>query len=561
MTRSRLIRMVPLTILLFSLLLTASCRAMDPAPRVPAPHASKTKNLILMVVDGASASSYTLARWRLGRPLAVDPILTGGVATQVADSVIADSAAAASAFAAGAPVQSKQVSVSPAQPPLSGFAPTNEADPGRPLATLLEGARLSGRAVGLAVTCRVSHATPAAFYAHVPRRYQEDDIMEQAVYQGLDVVLGGGMRGLFPEQAGGKRKDGEDLSRVLAAKGYTLARNRAEMNAVTSGRLYGLFAKSHMAAELDRPQIAPDEPTLAEMAAKALQLLSQDPDGFFLLVEASQVDWANHANDPAYLLGEMTAFDQAAAVALEFTRRHPDTLLVVLSDHATGGMSLGNARSDLNYAQTSIQDLLAPLAGMRVTAHTLWFALPEKTPAALKKGLSQYWGIDLSDQQAAEILRIAQKAKKHPKQFMPYFGIGEVVSREHTIIGWTTHGHVGDEIPLYALGPGAPHGLMTEPQIGRHLAKTLGLDLRALNARLFQDAAQAFGPSNVTIDQSQPHNPVLVIKYQNRTARLPINKNLLLLDGKTHALEGLVVWNSETQKAYLPTQAVLKIKE
>jgi alkaline phosphatase len=444
---------------------------------------------------------------------------------------------------------------------LPGFSKEKPGPAGRPLASLLEGARLQGKAVGLAVTCRVTHATPAAFYAHVPSRKQESDIMLQGVYQGMDVVLGGGLGYLLPKNQKGKRKDGLDLSQVLKKKDYTLVRTAQELAKVTKGRVFGLFSKSHMAAELDRAQLAPTEPSLAKMTEKAIQLLSQDPDGFFLMVEASQVDWAAHANDPAHLLGDMAAFDQAAAVALDFARKNPDTLLVVLSDHATGGMALGNKRSNQDYGATNRDRLIAPLKAMKVTAPTLWKSLgPDPTPASLKKAVKEQWGCQLNDSQAKEILDYAAWAKRQGKGKSGFDGLGEVVSRDFTIVGWTTHGHVGDQIPLYAAGPAAPIGLLDMAGVGRHLAEAMGIDLAELNARLFNDAATAFGPQAVSLDQSDGNRPAVLIKHKGRAARLPVNTNLLKMGGKTLQLEGLVIWDAKHQKAYIPRQAIELIK-
>ncbi|MCR4414840.1 MAG: alkaline phosphatase, partial [Thermoguttaceae bacterium] len=174
----------------------------------------------------------------------------------------------------------------------------------------------------------ITHATPAAYLAHVPRRTLDDDIMEQAVYQNVDVAFGGGRQYLLPANAGGKRADGENLLDVLKTRGYQIVQTRDEMRRVTSGKVFGPFAMLHMAPEIDRPHLAPHEPTLEEMTRKAIDLLAQDPEGFFLMVEASQVDWACHANDPAHLLSDLLMFDRAVAAALEFARKDGRTLVL-----------------------------------------------------------------------------------------------------------------------------------------------------------------------------------------------------------------------------------------
>ena len=228
------------------------------------------KNVIVLIADGCSSEQYTLARWFQGEPLALDEILVGGVKTHVADSVIADSAPAATAFATGVRTNDNLISVGPRPGALRpDLEPPAELQY-RPLATVLEGSRLHGKSTGIVVTSRVTHATPAAYMAHVVSRKLEEDIMEQTVYQNVDVVFGGGKDYLLPKQDRedvpapdrGRRTDGENLLTVLQARGYTVVENRTELDAVKSGRVFGVFAMGHLAPEIDRPRVRPQEPTL-----------------------------------------------------------------------------------------------------------------------------------------------------------------------------------------------------------------------------------------------------------------------------------------------------------
>ena len=286
------------------------------------------KNVIVLIADGCSHEQYTLARWFQGKPLALDEILVGGVKTYIADSVIADSAPAATAFAAGVRTSDNFVGVGPKPGTLRPDLEPPADLQYRPLATVLEGARLQGKATGIVATSRVTHATPAAYVAHVPSRKLEEDIMEQIVYQNVDVVLGGGKDYLLPKTKNeslpkseqGRRSDGENLLAVLQARGYSVVEDRTALESVKAGKVFGVFAMGALAAEIDRPQTRPQEPTLAELTGKAIELLSADPDGFFLMVEGSQIDWACHANDPAHLLGDLVMFDHAVQVALEFAK-------------------------------------------------------------------------------------------------------------------------------------------------------------------------------------------------------------------------------------------------
>lgn len=514
------------------------------------------KNLIVLIADGCGAEHYTLARWFKGAPLALDQICVGAVKTFIADSVVADSAPASTAFATGVRTNDKFIGVGPKSPTLPVVpAPAPELAY-KPLATVLEGAKLLGKATGLAVTCRVTHATPAAYYAHVPSRTQDNDIMEQGVYHNLDVVLGGGKRHLLPQEYGGKRTDDENLLEVLKERGYTFVTEAQELQQVKSGKVYGIFAYNHLEAEIDRKELAPRQPTLEEMTKKAIELLSQDPDGFFLLVEGSQVDWASHANDPAHLLSDLLMFDRAVQVALDFAYKDGNTLVLAFSDHNCGGLSIGNYATSGSYSRMKLEALVGPLQKMKVSAQAVWRQMgPEVTPENLQKVVKEYWGLSPTDEEAAQIMALARTYGSNPHN-----ALGEILCRKHTCLGWTTHGHTGGDVPLFAFGPHRPVGLVDGPDIGHICARALGLSLERLNSRLFVDAAGALAGGEVAVDRSDPENPVVKISYQGKKAELPVNKNILRLDGRTIPLEGVVVYASHTDKAYLPLQAVQLIK-
>jgi alkaline phosphatase len=515
----------------------------------------KARNVIVLIADGCSAEQYTFARWFKGQPLSFDPIRTGSVKTFVADSVVADSAPAASAFATGVRTSDKFISVGPHAKTTTGI-PVPDADlQYRPLATVLEGARLLGKATGIVATSRVTHATPAAFMAHVHDRGMEDDIMEQAVHQGVDVVFGGGRRLLLPKEAKGSRNDKEDLMEVLTARGYALAGSRDEMERIPEGKTFGLFAASHLDPEIDRPSSNPGQPALEEMTRKAIALLSRDPDGFFLMVEGSQVDWACHANDPAHLLSDLLAFDRAVGVALDFARKNKGTLVLVLSDHNTGGFSIGNSATGKSYSQMSLDSFLAPFRKMQSSAGALWKRLgQDKTPAGLRKAVREGWGMEIGEEDAKQILGLAERYRKEKVE--EHYALGEILCARYTSVGWTTHGHAGGDVPLHAFGPGRPFGVIDGPDVARVCAGAMGLDLAKLNQRLFVDAGKAFGEEAVRIDKADPTNPVIFIRHEGRQAELPVNKNWLILDGRARPLEGVVVYAPEKERAYIPLQAV-----
>ena len=522
----------------------------------PVQAAARAKNVIVLIVDGCSAEQYTFARWFKGAPLSFDPYRVGAIQTYITDSVIADSAPAASAFATGVRTSDKFISVGPHKDTISGVPVPPEDLRYRPVATILEGAKLVKKATGIVATSRITHATPAAYMAHTHSRANENDIMEQAVYQGIDVVFGGGRRFLIPKEVKGQRVDGENLYDYLKGWGYQIVENRRDMENIHSARVFGMFAPSHMDPEIDRSWLHPDQPTLAEMTRKAIELLSQDKDGFFLMVEGSQVDWACHANDPAYLLSDLLAYDQAVAVALDFAKRDGQTLVLAMSDHNTGGFSIGNHASNGIYPQMKVEAFLAPFRKMQASSVRMWELIePDKTAARVKAVVKEGWALDITDEDAQKILLLASSYKDSANS-----AFGEVLCPKYTYVGWTTHGHCGGDVPLHAYGPGKPSGVMAAPDIARVCAAALGFDLHKLTQRLFVAAAQAFPNGQVTMDKRDPANWVVSIAAGGKTAELPVNKNLLKIGEKLHPLEGVVVYDPNSDKAYIPLQAVHMIK-
>ena len=275
-------RYPPIRLALFRCVMFALVLALPPVARTAVLFAAETpqraKNLIVLIADGCGQAHYDFARWwRGGEPLAIEEHRVGVMKTHIADSVVADSAPAATAFASGILTTDKFIGVGPsAEGMLPGLKAPGDTDM-RPYATVLEGAKLAGKSVGIVATSRVTHATPAAYYAHVPDRAREEDIMKMGVYAGIDVMLGGGRGLLLPPERNGHRRDGGDLEAILAARGVRLPRGANDLADIAEGRVWGLFAAGHMETELDRPATAPEQPSLGDMAAKAISLLSTNP--------------------------------------------------------------------------------------------------------------------------------------------------------------------------------------------------------------------------------------------------------------------------------------------
>ena len=194
-----------------------------------------------------------------------------------------------------------------------------------------------------------------------------------------------------------------------------------------------------------------------------------------------------------------------------------------------------------------------------MSTYRMWKDGDGSTIEGIKEMVRQGWGVDITDEVASQILQTAERRKDSKK--VGHDALGEVLSSNYTVIGWTTHGHVGGDVPLHAFGPGKPLGVVDGPDIGKITARALGLDLDELNRTLFVDAATAFPDGEVSVDESDKNNPVVKIKVKNVTCELPVNKNMLVTQDSNSDLEGVVVFAPDTGKAYLPLQAVKSIRE
>jgi alkaline phosphatase len=515
-----------------------------------APAAGTAKNVIVLVPDGCSQSVVTLARWYKGEPLHIDGHARGFVSTYMANSVITGSAAAATAFATGKKTTARFLSVGPrAEDVLENFPEPPESMQYKPLATVLEGAKLMGKATGLVATSRITHATPAAYAAHIHDRGLDNEIMEHMVYQDVDVVFGGGRRHLIPEDQGGRRTDGQDLRQALIDRGYQFVETVSDFQALSSGRAWGMFNDSHMNAEMDRVHYGLDEPSLAEMTRKAIDLLSQDADGFFLMVEGSQVDWAGHANDPGYMVTDFLAFDEAFQVAIDFAEQDGETMVLAFPDHNTGGLALGNrlCGSSSCYTTMTIEEMIGPLQGMQISSFALAGEIGDDlSPSNIQSAISEFWGIDITIEHANEIIELMDAGLSLD------YAISTIVSDEYTYFGWTTYGHSGEDVPLWSYGPHRPVGLLDNTQIARRTASILGFKLNAIDQLLFVDAAAYC--SDCTLDMSDPENPVLT----DGNCSLETSKDILHVDslGMDVRLPGITVYAPMTEKTYIPLMAV-----
>jgi len=346
----------------------------------PALAAGEAKNVVFFLGDGMGPVTTTATRVKYYDVVTGDKVVMGSMAmdklpyaarikTFSKDGQTTDSAPSMAAYMTGVKTRNETlgldgttVAVSPGTDAATGVGSAVDKCPttgnGSPSATLLELAIAKGKSTGAVSTARLTHATPAATYAHTCHRNAEYEIARQAVpggagYNaalgaGVTVLLGGVSQYWRPYDAVNQpkgRPDGRDLVAELQAKGYTPVTDLTTLNAAPSTattRLIGLFdqakAEGHMSYDADRDPTK--EPSLAQMSVKAVDILSKNANGFFLMVEGGRIDHALHGNNASRALSDTKAFDDAIQAVIDkvktFDPELTNTLIVVTADHDHG---------------------------------------------------------------------------------------------------------------------------------------------------------------------------------------------------------------------------------
>ncbi len=400
----------------------------------------------------------------------------GFVNTHSLDSFITDSAAAGTALASGRKTASGVVSMDP-----SG------AHEYRSLASC---ARENGMKVGIVSSVSLDHATPACFYAHEPDRGDYYDIGLQLTESGFDYFGGGGLKGNKDKY----RKGRADLMEAAVKKGFTLAEGRDAFESLRPGAGRVMTFDAHLDGnaalhyEIDRKK---GDISLAEFTQKGIELLDNDENGFFMMVEGGKIDWACHANDAAGAILEVIAFDRAVGEAVRFMEEHPDdTLIVVTADHECGGMSVGYAEtgydtyySDIYGRKGSYQSFYALFSTMKEKKYDFdrvmresagYFGLllcTDREKESLKKKAE---GGDRDAEKRlrktisgheAELLRKAYARSIEGggagHDYVMYGGYDPFtmaitrIADNKAGIAWTTYSHTGVPVPVFASGAGA----------------------------------------------------------------------------------------------------------
>lgn len=309
-------------LILLTLAVTACASPRQPPPLPPTAPGEVPEgpfSVILYIGDGAGVSYWSAAKLSASE-LGIEALpVVGLVDVEASNARVTDSAAGATAFASGVRTFNGAIGMGPDSTPVR---------------TVLELAESRRMATGLVATSSLTHATPAAFVAHVPSRNYHMEIAEGIASKDIEVLLGGGRRYFDPAQ----RPDGADLLRRIT-RGATYVTTAEEFRALdmsTVPKLVGLFSDTFP------PPAGSREPSLAELTRGALDVLSRERRGFFLMVEGSQIDWRGHENAPLReVISEVLDFDFAIREGLQYQReRRSNTLILVVADHSTGGLGL-----------------------------------------------------------------------------------------------------------------------------------------------------------------------------------------------------------------------------
>ncbi|KAG0641143.1 alkaline-phosphatase-like protein [Tuber brumale] len=413
--------------------------------------------------------------------LPIDEMMIGQIRTRSSDSYVTDSASSATAYSCGIKTFNGGIAVDDNQ---------------EPCGTVLEAAKLKGFMTGLIVTSRITHATPASYVAHIYDRNKEANIALQEIGhthpfgRTVDILMGGGRCYFTPQKtASSCRKDDIDALAIARTLGYTVFEDRAAFDKDVKLPYLGLFTQDHMSYEIDRD--SKKEPSLTEMAIKGLNDLykatKKSKEGFFVLVEASRIDHAGHANDPTGHLHDILEYNHAMDAMREWIDEHDDspTVLISTADHECGGLTLGYE-----------------LDG----APEYWFAPGYfKNSKNSTEKLSRAW-------KAATTTDLARYARDNI--FKPYgimsptndeisraitlrnttsdFGVflGQAFS-ERLGVHWATLGHSAVDVTLY--GYGVNHedfaGQHENTEVAEFVAKQLDLELDPITKRLRKNAS------------------------------------------------------------------------
>ena len=280
----------------------------------------KPKNIILFIGDGMGVAQVFAGITANGGALNLNLMKHIGFSqTQSADNYVTDSAAGGTAIACGTRTNNGVIGMDPE---------------GKPIKSILHISEENHKATGLVSTSAITHATPASFIAHQPSRNMYEAIAADFLKTDIDLFIGGG------EDHFTERQDNRDLTQELKTKGYSVFSSLKAAEGALKAPMAIFTAGEHNPTYPERGEMLP------QATQKAIDVLKQDKNGFFLMVEGSQIDWGGHDNSTPYIVQEVLDMDRALGIALKFAQENRETLVIVTADHETGGMTINGGDFD-----------------------------------------------------------------------------------------------------------------------------------------------------------------------------------------------------------------------
>lgn len=515
------------------------------------------KNVILMIPDGTATGVLSAARWyqyyldSTKTALNIDPYIRGLVRTNSSDAPIGDSAPTTSCYVSGQPSQTGFISTYPRKTDHDLF-PIDATRAYQPQATVLEAAKqLQHKSTGLVFTCEFPHATPADCSAHTYNRGNYGMIAPQMVYNKVDVVIGGGASYL-----------NETEQSFLKNNGYQVFLNDiSSMRKCNKAPFWALYGKASMAYDMERDTAV--EPSLAEMTKKAIQTLSQNPNGFFLMVEGSKVDWAAHDNDAKPAITDFLAFDRACAAAIDFAKKNGETVVVILPDHGTGALTIGDARSNSGYDRLSLKQIMQPIDNYKLSVWTMAEKLKAVDTTAWPALFEQNFGFAPSAQEISylQTAHDYEKSSISAEQRRNNLGLSKMLGQflyGRTYFGFTTFGHTGENVffAMYNPNNDVLSGCPTNIQINQYLCRQMNLtdSLPKLTDNIYADHHQVFANYQTRIDSLGPNSYRLIVKNKKKTLIAESYTNYILINNQKIDLSSVIVYMPINKTFYLPKE-------
>ena len=513
------------------------------------------KNLIVLIPDGTSTGLLSASRWYQTyldpdkRNLNIDDYIRGLVGTCSSDAPIGDSAPTTSCYMTGQMSQTGFIATYPVKTD-HDILPVDATRAYQPMATLLEASKqMLHKSTGLVFTSEFPHATPADCSAHIDKRGNYKAIIPQMVHNHLDVVIGGGTSYLT-----------EEYQEYLKNHGYqVMLDDVVAMRNCHKAPFWSLFGNKSIPYELERDPVT--TPSLAEMTRKAIEVLSQDPDGFFLMVEGSKVDWAAHDNDGKAAVTEFLAFDKACKVAFDYAKRDGQTVVVVVPDHGTGAVTIGNTKSNHGYDKMSLKQIMSPIDDYKLSVWTMTEKIKPLETSEWPALFEKYFNIQLTsaDIQFLQSASDYEKSNLTKEQRKNNLSLARLLSQflySRTYFGFTTYGHTIENViyAIYHPQNDVLNGYITNLQLHEYMARQLNLtdSLPKLTEDIFAKHQQVFEGFNIQIDSLDTHHYRLVVKNKRKTLTTDSYSNTVTVNKEVIELPSVVVYMPKNKTFYLP---------